>query len=139
MRRTWRMVIALLLLGSGCRRGGNVESGMFFPTWDPDGPVPGGIVQGVLVEEDRCLFIEPHGQRTLVLWEIGLGFEEGALLDPAGAPIAEVGELIHGGGGYYDDRDHFERLAEEQIPDRCIPEGAESFAMSYGVEAGLFE
>lgn len=112
---------------------------MFFPTWSPGGAVPTGVVQGVLVEDDRCLFVEANGQRTLVLWEIGLGFEDGALLDPAGAPIAKAGEVIHGGGGYYYDRGHFERLAEETIPERCIPNGQDRFALSYEVVAGPFE
>jgi hypothetical protein len=134
--RSW--ITVALLLASACT--GNVEAGFFFPTWNPDGPVPSGIVQGVLVEDHRCLFVEANGQRTLVLWEVGLGFEEGTLLDPAGEPVAHVGETIHGGGGYYGDRAHFENLADEVIPERCIPEGdGDRFAISYGVEAGLFE
>ena len=43
--------------------------------------VPTAIVQGVLVEDDRCLFVEANGGRTLVAWEAGLGFEDDALLD----------------------------------------------------------
>jgi hypothetical protein len=129
---------AALLFIASCD--GNVESGLFFPTWNPVGGVPGGIVQGVLVEDHHCLFVEANGQRTLVLWEEGLGFEEGALLDPAGEPIAHVGETIHGGGGYYGDRAHIENLADEVIPGRCIPKGdGDRFAISYEVEAGLSE
>jgi hypothetical protein len=134
--RSWAAVS--LLLVASC--GGNVETGLFFPTWNPGGAVPSGIVQGVLVEDHRCLFVEANGQRTLVLWEAGLGYEEGALLDPAGEPIAHVGETIHGSGGYYGDRVHFENLADEVIPERCIPDGdGDRFAISYEVEAGLFE
>ena len=129
--------MAALFVATAC--GANVEAGLFFP-WNPDGPVLSGIVQGVLVEDDRCLFVEANGQRTLVLWEAGLGFEEGALLDPAGQPIARLGELIHGGGGYHGGRAHFEDLAGEAVPERCIPEGnGDRFAISYGVEAGPFE
>lgn len=129
--------VLVLLLATACD--GNVETGMFFPTWNPDGPVPGGIVQGSLVEDDGCLFVDANDQRTLVLWEVGLGSEEGDLLDLAGEPIAHVGETIHG-GGYYGDRAHFEDLADERIPERCIPEGnGDRFAVSYGVEAGAFE
>lgn len=117
-----------------------VEEGPFFPTWEAEGDVPAGIVQGVLIEEDRCLFVEANGQRTLVVWEGGLGFEDGALLDSDGDPIARVGETIHGGGGYFGDRRHIEDLAREPIPGRCVPQGdGDRFALTYEVEAGPFE
>lgn len=97
-------------------------------------------MQGVLIEEDRCLFVEANGQRTLVVWEGGLGFEDGALLDSDGDPIARVGETIHGGGGYFGDRRHIEDLAREPIPGRCVPQGdGDRFALTYEVEAGPFE
>jgi hypothetical protein len=134
--RSWAPVSLLLI--AACEA--NVESGLFFPTWKPEGGVPSGIVQGVLVEDDRCLFVEANGQRTLVLWEAGVGFQEGSLLDPAGEPIAHVGDVIHGGGGYYGDRAHFEELADEVIPERCLPDGdGDRFAISYTVAAGPFD
>jgi len=129
--------ILLLLVGSGCERA-PVEPGMFFPTWSPEGAVPTGIVQGVLVREDRCLFVEGNRERTLVVWEEGLGFDGDALLSFAGAPIAHLGETIHGGGGYFSDRGHMERLAQEAIPDRCVPSGSDRFALIYEVAAGPF-
>jgi hypothetical protein len=111
-----------------------VEEGLFFPTWDAEGDVPTGVVQGVLVEDDRCLFVEANGRRTLVAWEAGLGFEDDALLDSAGDPIARVGETIHGVGGYFGDRRHIENLAGEPIPERCVPEGnGDRFALIYVV------
>jgi hypothetical protein len=132
-----------LMLATACS-GPPVEEGLFFPTWDAEGAVPGGIVQGVLVEENRCLFVEANGQRTLVAWQAGLGFEDDALLDSAGDPIARVGETIHGGGGYYGDRSHIEDLAGEPIPERCIPMevgvgDGDRFALIYEVEAGPFD
>lgn len=128
-----------LMLATTCS-GPPVEEGLFFPTWDAGGDVPAGQVQGVLVEEDRCLFVEAHGRRTLVAWEAGLGFEDDALLDSAGDPIARVGETIHGGGGYFGDRRHIANLAGEPIPERCFPGGdGDRFALIYDVEAGPFE
>ncbi|MGH2680524.1 MAG: hypothetical protein ACRDG8_08600 [Actinomycetota bacterium] len=130
--------VAAVLFAAACAS--NVEAGLFFPTWNPEGGVPTAIVQGVLVEDGRCLIVEANGVRTLVLWEVGWGFEEGALLDPAGEPVARVGELIHGGGGYYSSRAHFEELAGEQVPERCLPEpNGDAFAITYEVEAGPFE
>jgi hypothetical protein len=128
---------ALLLAGCG---GAPVEEGLFFPTWEPEGFVPAAIVQGTLVEDDRCLFVD-NGTRTLVVWEAGMGFENDALLDASGTEIARVGELIHGGGGYFDDRSYMERLAEQRIPERCIPgeRNGDEFAIIYEVEAGPFD
>jgi len=121
----------------GCS-GAPVEEGFFFPTWSAEGDVPGWQVLGTLVEDDRCLYVEANDQRTLVVWEDGMGFENGALLDASGSPIAQVGELIHGGGGYYDSRSHVEDLSGESIPERCIPDRAngDRFAIIYEVGAG---
>jgi hypothetical protein len=134
----FRLAIGLMV-ATACS-GPPVEEGLFFPTWDAGGDVPAGIVQGVLVEKDRCLFVERSGRRTLVVWEAGLGFEDNALLDSGGDPIASAGETIHGGGGYYGDRGHIENLAGEPVPERCVPMGnSDRFALIYGVEAGPFE
>jgi hypothetical protein len=117
-----------------------VEDGLFFPTWSAQGAVPTGIVQGTLVEDGRCLFVEAHSQRTLVAWEDGMGFEDGYLLDVSGAPITRVGEAIHGGGGY-SGRRQIEQLSEDSIPERCVPDGEDGdrFAVIYEVQAGPFE
>ncbi|HET9249097.1 MAG TPA: hypothetical protein VFP13_04050 [Actinomycetota bacterium] len=131
------VAIAAVLAGCG---GAPVEPGLFFPTWEPENGVPGAIVSGTLVEDDRCLYLD-NGTRSLVVWEAGMGFEDGALLDGSGSPIARLGETIHGGGGYYGDLGHIERLSGDPIPERCIPEArnGDEFAIIYGVEAGPFE
>jgi hypothetical protein len=84
--------------------------------------------------------VEASGDRALVVWEDGMGFESEALLDAAGDPVAHVGEVIHGGGGYFGDREHIESLAVEEVPERCIPAGSDDgFALIYDVEADPFE
>jgi hypothetical protein len=132
--------IVAAFLVAGCS-GAPVEEGLFFPTWSAEGDVPAGQVIGTLVEDDRCLYVEANGQRTLVVWEDGMGFENGALLDASGYPIARVGGMIHGGGGYYGSRRHIEQLSEESIPERCVPDGenGDRFAIIYEVQAGPFE
>jgi hypothetical protein len=95
-----RLIPALLLLVA-CESGPRVESGVFFPTWSGDGAVPGAIVQGVLAESQACVYIEANGQLTLPVWGDELGYADGALLGSDGEPIAEVGEVVHGGGGWY--------------------------------------
>lgn len=133
---------ATLVLLFACGSDAEVEAGVFFPTWSADGAVPTAIVQGDLVETDGCLYVDANGLLTLPIWEEGLGFTDGTLLRPDGEPIADVGKVVHGGGGYYggaDGRTHVEDLAGERIPDRCVlDEGPDRFAVIYDVAAGPF-
>ena len=135
----WRSPVAFLLLVA-CT-GAEVEAGVFFPTWSAN-ERPEAIVQGVLDEANGCVYISANGQRTLPVWEEGLGFANGTLLGSDGEAIAEVGDVVHGGGGLYsgaEGRAHLENLAGEPIPDRClIDEGPGRFAVIYEVEAGPF-
>jgi hypothetical protein len=133
------MIVAAFLI-VGCSRT-PVEDGLFFPTWSAEGAVPAGVVQGTLVKDDRCLYVERHGQRTLVAWEDGMGFEDGTLLDTSGSRVARVGQIIHGGGGYYgNNQGHIEELSGASIPERCVPgPGGDRFAIIYEVKAGPFE
>jgi hypothetical protein len=136
------VVIVTSLLVASCS-GSPVEEGLFVPTWSADGAVPAAIVQGTLIQEDGCLYVEADGQRTLVVWEDGMGFEDGTLLDGSGAPIVQVREVIHGGGGYYD-RERVEDLSDETVPERCVlpsedVQDDDHYAIIYEVEAGPFE
>lgn len=136
---SWRWWLAPTLAGFVACGGAAVEPGVFFPTWDPN-DAPDAIVQGELVRDEDCLFLDAHGVRTLVAWEEGMGFDDGSLLGRDGDAIARPGERIHGGGGYFDGRSHMEQLSGASIPARCIPEGDDDrFAIIYAVEAGLFE
>lgn len=74
---------------------------MFFPTWSADGAVSAAIAQGALVEASGCVYIEANGRLTLPVWEEGLGFSYSTLLKSNGEPLAKVGEVVHGGGGWY--------------------------------------
>jgi hypothetical protein len=129
-------IVAAVITLAGCS-GAPVEEGLFFPTWSAEGDVPAGEVFGTLVEDDRCLYVEANDLRTLVVWEDGMGFEDGTLLDASGSPIAQVGQVVHGGGGYYGSQRHIEDLSGETIPERCVPgESGDRFAIIYEVEAG---
>jgi len=132
------IVVAFFVVG--CSRA-PVEESLFFPTWSVEGPVPSGIVQGTLVQDDGCLYVQWHGQRAMVAWEDGMGFENGTLRDASGSTIVGIGEVIHGGGGYFGSRRHIEELSGESIPERCVPddENDDRFAIIYEVEAGPFE
>ena len=133
-------VIVAILLAPACSSA-PIEEGLFFPTWDAGGAAPTAIVEGKLVEENRCLFIEAHNERTLVIWEDGMGFDDGRLFATYDTPIASVGDTIHGGGGYFGDQGHLEQLSGQSIPDRCVPDdrNGDAFALIYDVEAGTFQ
>jgi hypothetical protein len=138
-RLIWATTLVVLF---ACGSGAEVEAGVFFPTWSAEGAVPAGIVQGVLVETNGYLYVDANALLTLPIWEEGLGFADGTLLGPDGEPIAGIGAVVHGGGGYYggaDGRAHVEDLADERIPDRCVlDEGPDRYAVIYDVAAGPF-
>ena len=71
--KRYASAIGLLLLFLACESGPEVEEGVFFPTWSADADRPLAVVQGVLVEANGCVYISANGQRTLPLWEEGLG------------------------------------------------------------------
>jgi hypothetical protein len=109
----------------------------FFPTWNgKDRPQAG--VSGVLTEHDQCLFLAANGEEVLALWEAGYFFADGMLLDSVGLPVARVGDLISGGGGYGSDWTVAEQIVGRAIPDRCRPAGTEPYALIYDVRAGPF-
>jgi hypothetical protein len=131
-------MVMVLLVSSTCAERPETEAGVFFPTWSADGTRPTGVVQGTLVERDGCLFLLSSGKETLIVWDDEYAFAGGSLLGPSGDPIVRFGWTLHGGGGYYG-RAHAEDVSGTSIPDRCVPDQAEGFALIYGVEAGPFE
>lgn len=108
---------------------------VFFPTWESP-TLPDSVVTGVLFERQRCLFLRTIVGDTLVLWEKGYSYADGTLIDSAGQPVARTGQALHGGGGYGSDWDYAEQLADQQIPDRCRPTGAEPWAQIGDVKTG---
>lgn len=95
-------MVLVVLVCSTCTDRPETESGIFFPTWSAEGELPTGVVQGVLVERDGCLFLVSSGTETLIVWDDEYAFADGSLLGPSGNPIVRIGETLHGGGGYYD-------------------------------------
>jgi hypothetical protein len=110
-------------------------STVFFPTWEAPIRLE-AWVSGMLVERDRCLFLD-HGDRlVLLLWEPGYSYRDGVLFDLAGDPVVRAGEMLHGGGGYTTDPGW---LLDEPVPERCRPKGSEPYAQIYDIAPGLPE
>lgn len=127
----------MILLMCGCSSSGTIQPGIFFPTWEPGNARPAAIVQGDLVERDRCVYLRSNEELTLIAWEVGMGYDHGALLARDGESLARVGETVHGGGGYFG-RAHIEELSGSTVPERCALSGPDQYAIIYEVEPGPF-
>lgn len=63
----------------------------------------GAIVQGVLVLDGDCLFLEFDRVRSAVIWPHGTGWQpEPPAVVLTGGEVVEVGATVTGGGGYRD-------------------------------------
>lgn len=115
--------------------GMNLGSDVFFPTWSSESK-PTAIVGGTLVEERGCLFLRLNEEDALALWEQGYSYAYGALRNERGEVVADLGDPVQGGGGYYSDLAYVEDLVGQPIPRRCQPEGSEPYALIYDVQRG---
>jgi hypothetical protein len=105
--RTIAFVGAVLLaLLSGCGEGTESEGGLFFPTYvhDPDEPLPGATLEGIVTASDGCIFLDDTGSEMhLLLWPGGWSSElkDGQLnvYDEDGQVVASEGEIATFGGG----------------------------------------
>lgn len=110
------------------------EPDVFFPTWEMDAR-PEALVSGTLVERDGCLFAASGDSASLILWERGLAYRGGTVVD-GGRVLAQVGEPFAGAGGYYSRSDlgFVEELIGEPVPERCLPAtDADGFVLAYDV------
>jgi hypothetical protein len=110
----------------------------FFPTWPHrwDEALPAAGVSGTLVEHDGCLFLgQGYGMETLPLWEEGFSFRQGTLVDGSGRAVAGIGEMVHGGGGYFG-RLSAEDLTGQRIPPACQTGRPDGYVLIWGVRSG---
>lgn len=115
--------------------GTNLASDVFFPTWSSESR-PGALVGGTLVEERGCLFLRLDEGDALALWEQGYSYAYGAVRDETGEVVAQVGDPVQGGGGYYSELAYVEDLVGQPIPRRCQSDGAEPYVLIYDVRRG---
>jgi hypothetical protein len=97
-----RFIAAVIVLAS-CSSEPVAPSGIFFPTYDADGPHPTALLDGTLQAEGGCVFLARDGERWLGLWPNDLRAElEGdrlQIVDGHGRVLATEGEPIQAGGG----------------------------------------
>ncbi|MGQ0669974.1 MAG: hypothetical protein ACT4PO_09935 [Actinomycetota bacterium] len=120
------LALGLVAISGGCARDGpepRGTAGVFFPTYPPSGDSALGILQGVLIARDGCLFVEtPYDQQFLLLWPEGYAAisEDGRIrvLDQSGDSIGAVGDDLTLVGGERGLRSAADTVGEE-IPQEC--------------------
>lgn len=110
---------------------------VYLPTYPPANAAPGesarpislptALLEGTLVDDDGCLWIEDDVFRWLVLWPSGSSAVEdnGQVVVRSDGNRAAVGTQVSAGGGEYrqDNYNFVVELIGEQIPNRCRASG----------------
>jgi len=98
------LIFMLGAIGVGACAPAAVPEGYVFPTWRVGGAGAAALMEGKLVADRGCLYVQPtQGGRYLVVWPDTLQL----VLDPDGTavvmsgstPVARVGEDVRLGGG----------------------------------------
>jgi hypothetical protein len=128
--------VLVALAGTACDS--TMPANVFLPTYtlqsggpgqsQPPVTLPTGLLEGILVEEDGCLWVEADPFRSLVLWPT----DSSAVIDDSdrvvvrnGGHEAIVGTAITAGGGEYTD-EHYAFVVEilgEALPSACRASG----------------
>lgn len=116
---------AMTLLLVGCSA--VIPSDVYLPTYGPLNGLPAALLEGTLIEDDGCLWIESERTRWLVLWPRGSAVVEdaGERVVRNGGQRAVIGTRVSAGGGEYGDG-HYEFVVEligEQISAPCREAG----------------
>lgn len=100
-----------------------IPAGLYVPTYGPLNAWPTALLEGTLLEEDGCLWIESRDIRWLVLWPGGSSVvEEGEqIVVRNGGERAVVGSDVSAGGGEYgpEHYDFVVGLIGEEVPAAC--------------------
>lgn len=96
----------------------------------PDlGGGPQALIQGTLVAEGRCLWVDGPSGRVLALWPAAAHHEseDGGLVVRQGDPVARAGTAIRAAGGVHNHADHYRFIVDDligaEIPADCQAEG----------------
>lgn len=124
MTRAVSAFIAFSLL-AGC--GSSAPPGIYLPTYGSMNAMPAALLEGTLVEEDGCLWIEAGDDRWLVLWPGGTSVanDGGQLVVQSGGAQAVVGTRVSAGGGEYGPGNYrfVVELIGEEVPSACQQTG----------------
>lgn len=99
-RRGATPIAILAIIVAACSSDGDSGSGadVYLPIYTrPD--VPDALVEGKVVREGPCLFLEAGDHRFLILWPEGVRFDDPDIVDESGATVATVGSDLEDAGG----------------------------------------
>lgn len=124
MTQAVSIFIAGLLL-AGC--GSSAPPGIYLPTYGSMNAMPAGLLEGTLIEDDGCLWIEAGDDRWLVLWPSGTSVanDGGQLVVQIGGETAVEGQRVSAGGGEYGPENYrfVVELIGEEVPTACRQAG----------------
>lgn len=83
----------------GCSRSQSDDSESVYLPVFPGSETPAALIEGSLVREGRCLYLENAGKRYLILWPPGVGFDEPNVVGGSGETLATIGDPILDAGG----------------------------------------
>ena len=94
---------------------------VFLPTYRPMNGYPAALIQGTLVEDNNCLYIDSNGERNLVLWPPGTStaLDGGQLVVRGAGQQVAVGTAVEAGGGQYKSYNYVTGLIGESVPAAC--------------------
>lgn len=101
----------------------------YFPQYPDLGGGPQALIEGTLVAEGGCLWVDGPSGRMLALWPAAahLESEDGGLVVRQGDHVARAGTAISAAGGVYNHADHYRFIVDdligEAIPADCQAEG----------------
>jgi len=103
---------------------GAPSADVYVPTYGPMNGYPAGEIQGTLVIDGGCLWIDGDRERSLVLWPDGTFVTEQGVVSDGGQEFAFGVPVRLGGGQYGDDNYPFVvDLVGEEIPEPCREAG----------------
>lgn len=142
-RQITTSVVALLSVClSACS---SAPADVYLPMYDLDraapgespGPVsrPTALLEGILIEDDGCLWVETDGVRSLMLWPVGSAAEvrDGRIVVRSDGNEAIADTAITGGGGEYGPDLYWfvVQLIGEEVPAACRASG--SYWLGYDI------
>lgn len=100
---------------------------VYIPTYGPMNAYPTAEIQGTLVVDGGCLWIDSGQERSLVLWPEGtfVTEQDGGRVVREGGRTVPIGIPVQSGGGQYGE-DNYEFVVDligEEIPAPCQAAG----------------
>ncbi len=112
------------------------SEGIFLPMYRPLDGYPAALLQGTLVHDGGCLWIESGSTRLLVLWpsDTSVVAQGGQLVVRNAGQQAIVGTAVSAGGGEYypENYDFVVGLIGQQVPPQC--RGSDLYWLASSVE-----